>query len=338
VLAVNYEDLAREVLRAIRGRRSQVAFSRRLRYRSNVAYLWESGRNFPTAATTLWAASRTGVDVVAALTRFYRTPPPWLATVDAASPEGVATLLSDLRRTMPVQAVAARTGRSRYAVSRWFKGQTEPRLPDFLRLIEATSLRVLDFLAQIVDPEELPSVKEAWRQIQSARRMVSQVPWSPAVLLVLQTADYRALPAHEPGWIARRLGIPEDVEDECLDLLRTSGQIHRDGRRWRVSRVQAIDTRADPDAGRRLKRWWAQVGIDRMDSAPGLFSYNVFSVSRADLERLEEMHRSYFRALRAVVADSEPAECVAVANLQLFALDRETQPLPPIDPQKPQPR
>ena len=57
----------------------------------------------------------------------------------------------------------------------------------------------------------------------------------------------------------------------------------------------------------------------------GLFSYNVFTVSEADFERLQSMHRNYFRALRAIVASSEPAERVCVTNLQLFGLEHEVE-------------
>ena len=53
---------------------------------------------------------------------------------------------------------------------------------------------------------------------------------------------------------------------------------------------------------------------------PGVFSYNLFSVSNADLERLEALQRRYFRELRTIVAQSEPVENVAVVNLQLFSL------------------
>jgi hypothetical protein len=323
VHSVNYESLARDLLRALRGQRSQVGFSRRLKYRSNVAYLWESGRNWPTASTALWAAERTGVNVRGAIERFYRTPPGWLGEVDVVSRPGVARLLDDLRGDTPILELAARTERSRFAVARWLKGDAEPRLPDFLRLLEASSQRVLDFVSQLVDVARLPSAAPAWRALQAARRLVAQLPWSPAVLLVLQTEDYAHLPRHEPGWIARRLGLPVEVERECLELLATSGQIESVRGRWRVGRVQSIDTRTDPAAGKRLKEWWAQVGIDfiRADR-PGLFSFNVFSISAADLARLEDMHRSYYRTLRAVVAASEPPERVVVANLQLFPLDQ----------------
>lgn len=60
---MDFDELASDFLRALRGKRSQLAFSRRLGYRSNVVARWENHRCWPTAAGTLYAASRTGIDV-----------------------------------------------------------------------------------------------------------------------------------------------------------------------------------------------------------------------------------------------------------------------------------
>jgi transcriptional regulator with XRE-family HTH domain len=323
---IDFEQLAGEILRGLRGHRSQVAFSRRLKYKSNVSYLWESGRNWPTAAVFLWAATRVGVDVDRVVREFFPRGAEWLEETDLCAASGVARVLDDLRGATPIQELARRTGRSRYAVSRWLKGETEPRLPDFLRMIEATSQRLVDFVGGFLDVQTLPVLASRARELAAARELVAKIPWSPAVLLAMQTEAYLELPAHEPGWLSGRLGLPLEVEFECVELLCASGQVLVEGRgeavRMRVARVQSIDMRADPQAGKRLKQWWASVGLKHMENdKPGLFSYNVFSVSQSDYERLQEMHRSYYRALRAVVAASEPEQRVVVANVQLFALD-----------------
>ena len=70
---MNFERLAREFVRALRGPRSQAALSRRLKCRSNVIYAWESGTAFPTAARSLSLARLVGVEPAGALERFYRT-------------------------------------------------------------------------------------------------------------------------------------------------------------------------------------------------------------------------------------------------------------------------
>jgi transcriptional regulator with XRE-family HTH domain len=319
---MDYERVASELIRSLRGKRSQTAFSRRLKSRGNVIYSWESGRRWPTAAKALWAAERAGVKLHESVARFYRTPPDWLGTTEIASRAGVARLLEDLRGHSPIQDVARRIGRSRFRVARWLRGTAEPRLPDFLRMIEATSLRVLDFIAVLVDPAGMPSVADAWRELQTARRAAYEMPWSHAVLRAIELERYRALSRHQPGWIAGRLGIDDAEETRCIDMLLGTGQVRRSGARLAPGSALTVDTRQDPEAGRKLKAWWARVALERLQAGDdGLYSYNLFTVSEADYQRLRELHLAYFRELRSIVAQSSPAERVVLANVQLLGLD-----------------
>ncbi len=318
---LDHPQLARELLVALRGARSQVAWSRRLGYRSNVAYAWEAGRRWPTAAETFRACARTHIDLEASITRFYGTRPPWLDEVRLDQPAGVATLLDDLRGSTSITDLARGAGLSRYSVSRWLSGTTQPRLPDFLRLVEAASLRLVDLLAALVDPRSLPSITALWETLEQRRRGAFELPWTQAVVRALELEDYRALPAHEPGWLARRLGIDSAEEARCIDFLRDTGRISWTGTHFRSDPL-AVDTRRHPEVGRRLKAHWTQVGAERIAAgSPGQFSYNVFTVSRDDFERIRQAHLDYFRSMRAIVASSEPGEVVAVVNVQLFALD-----------------
>ncbi len=141
------------------------------------------------------------------------------------------------------------------------------------------------------------------------------------MLRALELADYLALPAHEPGWIARRLGIAVEEEARCLELLRESGQATWGGTHFHPG-IRALDTRLAPEIRRQLKAHWSRVAAERIARGdPGQFSYNVFTVSRADFERVRQAHLDYFHALRAIVSASSPDEVVAVANVQLFALE-----------------
>ena len=318
---LDFDQVAQELLIALRGHRSQLAWSRWLGYKSNVAYAWESGRRWPTAAETLRAAQRARVDVEEALQQFYARSPTWLDTVEVTSPEGVALLLDDLRGSMPVSELADRAGLSRYSVSRWLTGQTQPRLPDFLRTIEAASLRCVDLLAALVDPADMPTVGPIWERLEARRRGAGQLPWTQAILRALELADYQALPAHEPGWLARRLTISEEEEVRCLRFLKDTGQVTWDRTHYRLEQLP-VDTARAPAINRRLKAHWSRIGAERAEAgAPGQYSYNVFSVSRVDLERIRQAHLKYFRTLRAIVSESSPEEVVAVANVQLIPLD-----------------
>ena len=170
----------------------------------------------------------------------------------------------------------------------------------------------------LVDPTTLPSVAPLWRRLEARRHGAARHPWSQAVLRVFELQDYIALPEHDDQWVADRLGIDVEEATACLELLRETGAIRRAGKRWRPEGL-AVDTRRYPEVGRKLKAHWTRVAAEKIgDEAPGQFSYNVFTVSKADFERIREAHLAYFHALRQIVAGSEEDEVVAVANVQLF--------------------
>jgi hypothetical protein len=322
--ASRYETLAAEWLRALRGSRSQVAFSRRLGYRSNVAYRWEAGECFPTAGTTLGAVDRLGGSVSDSLATFHRRTPSWLASTDFGSAAGVGRLLDHLRGRATFQSLAALTALNRFSLSRWMNGDADPPLPAFLALIEATTLRLLDFLSAFVDPGQLPSVAEEWRRLEQAREMAYTHPWTQAVLRGLELEGYRCLSRHQPGWLAQRAGISVEREREALSLLERTGQVVHDGSKYRPQAVQAVDTRTDPERARQLKAYWTETALSRLkDGDPGLFAYNLSAISRADLEKLQELQRAHYREMSRVIAASESPECVVLYAAQLLSLERE---------------
>jgi transcriptional regulator with XRE-family HTH domain len=321
-MRLNFERLSSELLRALRGSCSQTAFARRLGYKSNVIYSWESGRAFPTASRTLHVAARSGVVLRSAIERFYRASPQWLDVHRSlATKHATAQLLDDLRGHTTVSRVAQSAGLSRFSLQRWLEAETEPRLPDFLRVIEASSLRVLDFVSVLADPAALPSVAAQWQQLEAARTAAYDLPWSQVVLRALELDTYQMLSAHEPGWIAARVGISRQEEERCLTVLEQSQQIRKCAGKYVLNEVRTLDTRRDERAAQQVRAFWARVACERLDAGgDGLFAYNVFGVSIVDLERIQELQRAYFRELRAIVATSAPVQKVVLANLQLATL------------------
>ncbi len=317
---MDFDQIAAEFLRALRGKRSQPAFCRRLGYKSNVAYTWESKRGFPTAATALQAARRVGVDLDQALRRFFRVAPGWLGQTDFASRDGVAHFLTDLKGRTSIVDLASYSGKSRFAIARWLKGETEPKLPEFFELVECSSLRLIDFLETLVDPQQMPSITERWKALAVARRLAYDAPWTQAVLRGLELDEYRTQPDPRPGWIAERIGIELDEEEHCLHLLEQTGQIRRQGAHWVIGQEMALDTRGDPAAARRLKTWWGRMALDRVERGERGMMYNLVSVSAKDLERMRELQKAYFNELRTIVAQSQPIERVVLATVQLLDL------------------
>src|SRR3954469_6484015 len=135
---LDYDRVAAEWVRVLRGKRSQASFSRRLGYSNSVVHRWESGRAWPTAARFLQVCERSGKDLDSAFTSFFRRRPAWLDEHPATSPEAVAAFLRQLRGKLTIVQLAKDSGFSRFTLARWLDARAEPRLPEFLQLVESS--------------------------------------------------------------------------------------------------------------------------------------------------------------------------------------------------------
>ena len=316
------ERIARDWVRVLRGSRSQLALSRRLGYRTNVVHTWEAGRRFCRATEFFRCATLVGVDVDAGLASFFTRPPDWIAHTSLTEETGVTRFLAELQGGTKVATIAMRCGASRHAVSRWLRGVAQPRIHEFLDLVQAMTDRLLDFLEGFVDPAALPSVGETWAAYALARQVMVLEPWTHGVLILLSLPAYDALPTHITGWMARHLGIDEATERRCLMQLEAAGLIEWRNDRYIILAEPTLDTRKTPDAGRQLQAHWTQAALSRIQrGGPGRFSFNVFAVSREDLRKIEDLHLEYFRAVRAIVARSKP-EVAAAINVQLWSFSQ----------------
>ena len=317
---LDFEAIGAEWVRGVRGKRSQAAFSKRLGYASSVVHRWEQGSAWPTASRFLQACERNGKDVGAAYSAFFHRTPSWLQQHEATSPGAVAAFLRQLRGKTKIDALCELSGYSRYQIARWFKAETEPKLPEFLRLTEACSRRSLDFIATLTDPNTLPAARERWTQLQRMREAAYEDSWSHAVLRALELEEYVEVDDVEL-WLTAVVGIPLEQVRRALHVLEQSGQITRDGTRWSRLPTTSVTTGGDPAMRGLLTQAWTKVAYERMRrKAPGHFGYSLFSVSRADLRRIRELQVAYLREMQSIIAQSAPNECVGLLCLQLMDL------------------
>lgn len=317
---IDWQRAATELVRELRGARTQKALSRALGYRSNVVFSWESGRDVPSIGTLGELLVRVGRDPRAWLSDFARGDVP--ETLEGAA--DWAKYATTLNKGRSLKELALVLGQSRYVVSRWLSGKTAIPLPEFLRFVDVTTLSALDLVALLVNPASLPTIAPHYARLEAARRSAQEKPWSHAIVHMVELPSYRALPAHEPGWFASRLQIGIREEAQCLDLLVQMGRLTFESGRYQSTGSLAVDTQPDPDATRRLASFWMHEGAERvLVTGSGRYAFNAFGIAKKDLERLGDLQRKYFAELRAIVADSPRTEAVAVATFQLFHLARE---------------
>tara|TARA_R110002096_G_scaffold299503_2_gene494006 strand:+ start:79231 stop:80127 length:897 start_codon:yes stop_codon:yes gene_type:complete len=291
--------------------------ARRLGYLGNPIRDWEAGRRFPTAGETFRAASLLGIDVLGGMQRFHQ---PSAQGLDMLDDQGIAVWLGRLRGNAKVLEIAEQMEQSRYTISRWLKGETKPRLPHFLQLVDAITGRASDLLFEFVADTEVPAVAELHRQRTSAREVAFHEPWTEAVMRLFETEAFRNHERGDVDWIAERLGILPSKAKACVERMLASGIIVTQDGRIHPSKSLTIYTGGDPSRTRLLKSHWAQVATERLEQSHSedWFAYNVMSISRADLERVKSLMRDTYKEIRAIVASSEPEQAVALVQLQLI--------------------
>jgi len=302
-------DAARQMLRALRGHRSQLAFSRRLGYRGNVVAKWEAGKRFPTLGEFLRAAVRVGVDVPAALERFHAAS---ASAWSAEAPHDIAPWLSAMRGGSSQIALAEQAGLSRQQVGRLLSGRSKGHLPEGLALVDAMTGRLPDLVAELVPIEQVPALARQASVRHALERLAFEHPWSSAAQAWLG-ARGRVPVGRAAQQLAEGLSLPDALARTLMDALLAAGVAEVVKGYVRPAGPSTVEVRATAEDMTALRRHWASVGADRVARGDGddLFSFNVFAASRDDLERIRLAQRRFYREVRAIVADS-PAEVVVM--------------------------
>jgi hypothetical protein len=225
-----------------------------------------------------------------------------------------------MRGTTTLSALAERMGYSRYTVRRWFSAGTKLKLPAFLHLIDVMTGRVQDWVAELVDIAQVPSLSERFARVNLAKQLAFELPWSEAILRVLETRAYERHEGEGAAFVAEWLGLDRELAQRSLTQMAAAGVIRDTGNgRYAVVGTLSVDTRTRPEGLRHIRRHWLGALAERAQSAhPEDWSgYNVISVSTADMAFIKERMQSLYRELRARVAASEPPEQVALVLLQL---------------------
>src|SRR6187401_66885 len=117
---MDYEMASRELVRALRGGRSQTALRRRLRRSSNVLHAWETGTRYPKVSDLLQLIQLSGRSPLLVLSRF--------APCHGPTPRALVTSwLNGLVRERSQVELGRQLRVNRNTVARWLAGATEPR-------------------------------------------------------------------------------------------------------------------------------------------------------------------------------------------------------------------
>lgn len=318
---MDYRQVASELVTVLRGRRSQNQLSQKLGFAYNQVSRWESGTR-----AIRWLEF---VD----LCRVVRAPLAQSANMALGGGVNLACPADVFRRILGLHTAASAAAELQISVKtvrRWLQEGANPTLWEALLAIELLQRNLHPFLGGLVpEPLRLPTLhSELHRQAQTAE-LYGRFPELGCVELCLDLADYHALPAHQPGFIARRIGLTLDQETLFLAMLTDLGLATFAAGKYRVTRTGFMEITASWEHTKALAMHWRERALARLRTLNEFprqdrFRYLLASAHEDTVRRLEEETRIYLKRVTDLInreQDSKRNDRLVVVLSDIFALN-----------------
>lgn len=310
--------LKTQLLRAIRGKKSQTYLSRKLKFRGNQVFRWESNERAISWPNFVKLCKASDCDLPTALSKVFGY---------RGKPDDFAQLFSQLIGDIKISEVAETLKCSRFAVSRWVRGQSQPDLEYFLMLTHHYSFALFEFLELLVDVNEIPVVQKEYNKRKLQKEIHYRYPIVDAFLTCCELDEYKNATQGLSGFFSKKLGISIDEEDEIIRALRQAGivQIKANGKIEMKS--ERLDLRGSEQGAQSIRQFWLNRALEHVKTKPmqntnSSFGTIVLPSNREAAAKIKEEYYEFYHRVRAILQSNEgKKDRVQVFNFQLFDLN-----------------
>jgi transcriptional regulator with XRE-family HTH domain len=324
---IGRDILVKELLRALRGRRSQRALSQRLGYSFNQVAKWESGHKKILWNEFVDLCTATKTPLAKSLASHYKY------SGESSDASQIISMLIQVNGKS-TSAIGRQLEISRHSLSSWLKSKSYPSVHEVLHLLSlyrGGKPHVISFVASLVgNSAMLPSIGDVVAQREGQIALAYQHPWLSAAAECLQLRDYRESAKHIPGFISKHLGISIDEEQMALSFLMKIGAITERNRKFAISGSSVVfqeNVLADPndqEGNFRVREYWWEKALTHLRNRPSwkslTFAFQTFAVSKEADKKIRDASIRYYQEIeRLVEDDTQPKEIFRIMNLCFFS-------------------
>ena len=313
-------QLSLDILRALRGSRSQTAINRKLGFKSNQLHRWESGqRKIPWSQfVRICTARSVPIERILLNALFFVQP------ADRAD-----LLCQQMIAGMSRKDAARAAGIGYHSIRRWQIGESEPNLEEVFGLIALIPERLERFVVRLTATIGVEVPKSLGRRPIDAAAVLFQFQIAGALTAVLELKTYKELREHSSQWLADQLGAATAEIDECLGALEKAGLVTRAGPNALYRLIDlVIDTSgADPRSRIQLRAYWyerfvAAIVSDNLKiGGRSRLSYLLHALSPEAYEQITERLRLFYNDVDFIVRADEAREKDRVFYLGIDFVD-----------------
>lgn len=209
---MDYSVLSQEILKYLRGAKSQQKLSQGLGFSFNQVGKWESGATVINWLDFLHLCQRLNIPIEKHINEMFFWSSP-------SRPEFIVALIKQHFGFSNTAEMARKISRSRSVVSRWLSNSTSPDFPDILRLLDYHPFVLSTWLSRFIELENLACFRERFNHENSFLKSLQTNPYVTIVHAALQLSSYQRLHEHSDAWIAEKTKLPEKVIAQIITQL-----------------------------------------------------------------------------------------------------------------------
>lgn len=312
---MDYSQLKKELLPHLRGQDPQSQVDKKLGVTFAKTYRWESGTTrlmWPDFISLCKTLKIPADEMLKAAFSFH-------GDIKRSAP-----LVQHFTSTSTQKEISEVLKISRYTISRWLRGTSEPTFEQMLALMDFASPDFLHFLEMITGGTILPAAKERIPQQRLQMKHYQSYPWLSVLLSAIDLKSYRNNPSDQ--FLADKTKLPLAEIQKALKEFQESGMVEWTGTHWRTSGHRMYHQGSQEDK-QRILRYVFGTSLKAIDTAPGnenmQLNWKIFSLNKKAYGQILQRYTEFFNDLGKIIdANQEDADNVFLFSVGIIDYDQ----------------
>lgn len=293
-----------EILKEIRGERTQEAMSELLGYKFNQWHKWESGQKAFMWENLLRVAEINSIDITEAVRLVSNPHKP----LNFRGGQLLRTIIERYTK-FDILFLEERLETSKSTLYRLFD-KDDIEVAILLQCIGELSYVLPQFVSCLTGENVKGELKDFISQPKKYIHIEGSNPWLAAVEVSLQLDDYLKLEEHSDELISAKTGLDVQKVREGIRSLLEEGAIRIEGKKY-ASNVRNIDLGPDLRMSSLFMKYWTLQACKRFETIDGVplsrkgWSCRVFAASDEAIEKVRAIHADFSAELSRIFIEDE---------------------------------
>lgn len=239
-------------------------------------------------------------------------------------------LLEYLTSGMSSEEISSLLKTDESTLRRWKREHISPSIELIFLLISQKQGTLHTLLSRLVPIEKIQILGGEFKQLSLLQSHEARYPFSGALEACLELKDYQAFEAHNLEWVAQRVRVSPQLVTEALENLKVIGAVKWENQKYTRVRNWVSMTGIDPVDAAKVDHYWTEYASARYHTNDGvplipnrpvntnIRSYRVAAVSESTALEIQKKLRQTSQEILSLIQSDEAPKDLVVLYLSHF--------------------